>query len=126
MAIIGIGTDVVSIARVNNVHERHGERFALRILSPSEMDEYKKLDHPVPFLAKRFAVKEACAKALGTGMRDGIEFNQISIGHDASGKPLLELFDKALAVAEERGINNLHVSISDERDFAVAFVLTES
>ena len=126
MAVLGIGTDVVNLERVKSVHDRHGKRFARRILAKAELEEYAQLENPVAFLAKRFAAKEACAKALGAGMRGGIEFDQFRVLHNDLGQPHLELSKKAAEVATELGVNSMHISISDERDFAIAMVVLES
>lgn len=83
MAILGLGTDIVEISRIQAVVERTGERLARRILSPSEWQHYQQHQQPVRFLAKRFAVKEAAAKAFGTGIRNGLAFNQFEVVNDA-------------------------------------------
>lgn len=89
MAILGLGTDIVEISRIEAVVERTGERLARRILSPSEWQHYQQHQQPVRFLAKRFAVKEAAAKAFGTGIRNGLAFNQFEVVNDALGKPTI-------------------------------------
>lgn len=124
--IIGIGTDIIAVERVGKSWERHGERFAERILAPEEMVEFSECKQSVSFLAKRFAVKEATSKALGTGVAKGISWHDITVGHDELGKPLLLLKGAAQARAAALGANHLHVSISDEREHVVAFVILES
>ena len=124
--IYGIGTDIVATGRVSAALEKFGERFAARILAPEERTEFAAHQSPARFLAKRFAAKEAFAKALGTGIRHPATLHNIRVGHDSLGKPSL-LFDPVLAVdLEQRGICNHHLSLSDEQDMAVAFVILES
>ena len=120
--IFGIGTDIVRVARMQQNIERYGEKFAERILTPAELQEFRREPRPAHFLAKRFAAKEAAAKAMGTGFRDGLHFHHIGVGHDAAGKPQLEFTDEAAAFVHAHGITNVHVSLADEEDHAVAFV----
>ncbi len=120
--IFGIGTDIVSIARMHDALERHGERLAARMLSNSELDEFHRSHHQANYLAKRFAAKEAAAKALGTGFRDGLALRHIEVGHEPLGRPLLRFHGKALALIDELGVGESFLSISDEREHAVAFV----
>ena len=123
--IFGIGTDIVSYARIQALHERYGERFARRILSPQELLEYSNHAQPSRLLLKRFAAKEAFSKALGTGLRSPIRFQQIAISHDNLGKPLFFFEAKVTAYLRELGIVHHHLSISDEREMAIAFVVLE-
>lgn len=81
---------------------------------------------PVRFLAKRFAVKEAAAKAFGTGIRNGLAFNQFEVFNDELGKPRLRLWGEALKLAEKLGVVNMHVTLADERHYACATVIIES
>lgn len=122
--IYGIGTDIVTIARMREVLMRHGERFARRLLHPAERAAYVAAREPARFLAKRFAAKEAFAKALGTGLLPPATLGAIGVGHDELGKPLY-LFDAALA-AHLAGLGVCaHLSISDEREHVVAFAILE-
>lgn len=124
--IHGIGTDIVELARIEASWERHGPRFAERILSASELPELEGHAAPARLLAKRFAAKEAFAKAVGSGMRGPVGFRSITVTHDGLGKPVLT-FDEALRVhLAQLGINGHHLSISDERGMVVAFVVLES
>lgn len=124
--IVGIGTDIVEIKRVRDSLARGGERFAQRILTPSEFSVFSTHHHPEVFLAKRFAAKEAAAKALGTGIGRGVSFQHIEIIHDEMGRPLLQLCDGALARLAVLGGRHTHISISDEQLYATAFVVLES
>lgn len=125
--IIGIGTDLVAISRIKDMLDKFGDKFAQRILSDSEYTEYKKAPQPPKggayFLAKRFAAKEATAKALGTGFANGISHRDISVTNNSAGKPLLQFTNQALELQKKLGVNQLHLSISDEKEMVVAFVV---
>ncbi|SEL54959.1 holo-[acyl-carrier-protein] synthase [Kosakonia sacchari] len=126
MAILGIGTDIVEIARIEAVIARSGDRLARRVLSPNEWEIYQAHQQPVRFLAKRFAVKEAAAKALGTGIRNGLAFNQFEVFNDELGKPSLRLWEEAQRMAERMGVRSMHVTLADERHYACATVIIEN
>lgn len=121
--VVGIGTDIVRIARFEAMLERHGRRVAERILSVDELVEFAAAARPARFLAKRFAVKEAVAKAFGTGFRDGLSLRHIGVHHDALGKPSLRFYARAEELCAQMGVADSHVSIADEHDYAVAFVI---
>ena len=124
--IHGIGTDIVEYARIEAMWTRYGERFARRVLSNSELSGFKSGPHPARLLAKRFAAKEAFAKAVGSGLRDPVSLHRISITHDGLGKPVLQ-FDEVLRThLAQLGITGHHLSISDERSMIVAFVVLET
>jgi holo-[acyl-carrier protein] synthase len=123
--IHGIGTDIVSVQRIEELHGRYPERLAHHILAPEELDEYARAAAPQTFLAKRFAAKEAFAKAVGTGMRTPVHFTAIRVVHDALGRPGLAYSDPLAAWLATRGIGQAHLSISDEQHYAVAFVILE-
>lgn len=120
--IFGIGTDIVSVSRMQSALQRHGERFAERILAEEELEEYRQSSKPAQFLAKRFAAKEAAAKAFGTGFRNGLAMNDFIVAHDALGKPLLQFAGRAEQFCSEQGVGEAFLSISDEKEHAVAFV----
>ncbi|PXF63235.1 holo-ACP synthase [Kangiella spongicola] len=126
MAIFGVGTDIVKLERVERSYQRHGDKFAERILSSDELEAYVSKKNKVTYLAKRFAAKEAISKALGTGMREGIDFKQLSIVSNQLGKPEVFLQGKAQDWAQNNKIARVHLSISDERDAAVAFAIAET
>lgn len=120
--IFGIGTDIVAIARMEKALARHGERFAERILAEQERSAYAEAARPARFLAKRFAAKEAAAKAFGTGFSGGLSLQHIVISHDERGRPLLSFHDQAALFCRSQGIGQSYLSISDEHDYAIAFV----
>lgn len=120
--IYGIGTDIVQVSRIRDSLERFGTRFARRMLAEPEWARFETAARPAHFLAKRFAAKEAAAKALGTGFRDGLGLRDFIIVNDARGRPGLEFAGRARELGEALGVGERFVSISDERDYAVAFV----
>jgi holo-[acyl-carrier protein] synthase len=124
--IAGIGIDIVEHRRIMHIHDRFRERFARRILDEVEMRDYLQSPSKEKLLAKRFAAKEAAAKALGTGFSQGITLHMICVYHDENGKPLLELRDKAAAYASNLGIVNHLLSISDEENYSIAMVVLEA
>ncbi|GEA62452.1 holo-ACP synthase [Vibrio comitans] len=125
MAIVGLGTDIAEIERVEKALNRTGVSFAERILTEVEMERFHQLTSKAKFLAKRFAAKEAASKALGTGIAKGVSFQDFTISNDALGKPELLLSGKALEISQQLGVAHIHLSISDERHYAVATVILE-
>lgn len=125
MAILGLGTDIAEIARVAAQSERLGEKFARRILTDNELAEWHAHKQPERLLAKRFAVKEAAGKALGTGIGRGVSFQHIELGHDDWGAPVLILSAGAAERMASLGATRAHVSLSDEQAYAVATVILE-
>ena len=122
--IFGIGTDIVAVTRLRAMWERHGDRAVERILAPQEIPDFAGATDKGRFLAKRFAAKEAFSKALGTGVRPPATLSAIAILHDHLGKPML-VFSPALhALLGEKNLK-AHLSISDEAEYAVAYVILE-
>ncbi len=124
--IFGIGTDIVEVARIEASIQQFGDDFAKRILAESELVSYLESHIKARFLAKRFAAKEAFSKALGTGLRAPATFQNIAVSHDDLGKPLLVLAPELRALLESKNITQMHISISDEKNLAAAFVVLES
>ena len=120
--IYGVGTDIVRVSRMQDNIEQYGEKFSQRILTANELDDYKQAPRPAHFLAKRFAAKEAAAKAMGIGFSRGMSLRDIGVNHDENGKPVLEYFSRAEELLRELGIGSSYISIADEDDHAVAFV----
>lgn len=120
----GIGTDIAAVARLQGLFDRHGQSALKRLLAPSEFDEFARATDKGRFLAKRFAAKEAFAKALGTGLRPPALLPNMAVGHDELGKPSL-VFSADLAELMAQRSLIAHLSISDEREYAVAFVVLE-
>jgi holo-[acyl-carrier protein] synthase len=124
--IFGIGTDIVEVARIEASIQQFGNDFAKRILADSEFASYSESHIKARFLAKRFAAKEAFSKALGTGLRAPATFQNIAVSHDDLGKPMLILVAELQAFLESKNITKAHVSISDEKNLAAAFVVLET
>lgn len=120
--IHGIGTDIVSVERIRLILEKHGMRFAKRILGEEEWAQFLQTKHQAHFLAKRFAAKEAAAKAMGLGFRDGMAMSHIAVCHDEKGKPYLTFSARAAELLDAIGAGEAFVSLSDEREHAIAFV----
>ncbi|MEY8263056.1 MAG: holo-ACP synthase [Bermanella sp.] len=121
---IGIGTDIIEIERIGQSLSRQGDKLVRRILVPNERAQFASLNNQtlkVAFLAKRWCAKEAIAKALGTGIAKGVGFQEIEISHDALGAPQVLLHAGALTRLHAIGAHKALISISDERQFAVAF-----
>ncbi len=123
MQLIGIGTDIIQIDRIHKSIKRYGFSFAERILHPNELKIFVKHEKNIAYLAKRFAAKEALAKALGTGIAQGVSFVDIETQNNPQGKPELLLHGKTQKKAEELGVKQAHLSLSDEKDYAVAYVI---
>lgn len=124
--IHGIGSDIVEYARIESMWSRYGLRFARRILSERELPGFESSSHPARLLAKRFAAKEAFAKAVGSGLRDPVSLRRVGITHDGLGKPVLQFDDVLRTHLAQLGITGHHLSISDERNMVIAFVVLES
>ncbi len=122
--IVGIGTDLVQIDRIAAALART-PRLAQRVLRPPELAGFEASQDQARYLAKRFAAKEAAVKALGTGIGHGVSWQHLEVGHDALGKPGLQLSGGAQVRALELGISRLHLSYSDEQQLVVAFVVAE-
>ena len=124
--IFGIGTDIVEVARIEASIAQFGDEFAKRILADSEFSIYLASHIKARFLAKRFAAKEAFSKALGTGLRHPATFQNIAVTHDELGKPMLVLASELQDFLQSKYIAHMHISISDERNLAAAFVVLET
>lgn len=123
MSVVGIGTDIVDITRIAKMSANAQQRLAKRILTTQEYQHYLTLKQPERFLAKRWAGKEAAAKALGTGIANGVSFQHFDIVSLGSGQPTLTLSSQALTLATNLGASTWHISLSDEVKYATAFVV---
>ena len=122
--IHGVGTDIVAIARVERMLSEHGERTAAKLLAPSEMEKYRQVAQPAAWLAKRFAAKEALGKALGLGLRDPATLHNIAVLSNGLGRPSFEYAPPLADWMKARRLR-AHLSLSDEIDTAMAFVVVE-
>lgn len=123
--IHGVGTDIVAVARAGDLFSRHGERCLEKLLAPEERDACRSSADPGRFLAKRFAAKEALGKAVGTGVRAPLLLPAVVVEHDGLGRPGFRYGPELDAWMTARRLK-AHLSLSDERDYAVAFVVVES
>ncbi|HEY2038924.1 MAG TPA: holo-ACP synthase [Edaphobacter sp.] len=124
--ILGIGTDMIEIGRIERSIEQFGERFLDRIFTPGEIAYcHQKKRHSGESFAARFAAKEAGAKALGTGISRGITWKEIEVRRRPGGAPTLHLSGRALKRAEQMGIARLSLSLTHGRDVAMAVVIAE-
>lgn len=125
--IVGLGTDLISLRRIADVHGRQGQRFLDRVYTADEQRYALELRDPSERLASRWAAKEACMKALGTGWAKGVTFTQIALlPGDDRGAPRLALTGVALAVATRLGAARWHCSVSHSDGLAIATVILES
>ena len=120
--IIGIGTDIVRVARIKKIVEKSETKFIDRILTPKERDKISGLDK-TKALSKIYASKEALSKALGTGISGGVSFLDFEIFNDQFGAPKVILSGVAKRIFDEKAAKYVHLSISDEKDYAVAFAV---
>lgn len=120
--IVGIGVDIVAVDRIRKALEREG--FIRRFFSESEMALFKNKANPVQTIAAHFAMKEAVAKALGTGVR-GFDLKEVSIERDALGRPVLVPLGRLATVLETLGIAKVHLSCSHEAAYAVGHAIAE-
>lgn len=125
--IIGIGIDIIRIARINKLLLIYKNKFAKRILSKNELNEYYNIKkNKERFLAKRFAVKEAAVKAFGIGLRQGITFKQFEVYNNILGKPKIRFFHKVILLYKNIGAKNVYLTLTDEKKYACALVIIEN
>ena len=123
--IVGVGVDIAETERFEKLYSRYGERIARRILTESEQAEFARRNNPASYLATRFAAKEAAAKALGTGFGCGVGYKSIEIKNNNQGRPMLKFINSALELARQKQVENVFVSLSDEKHYVVAMVILE-
>lgn len=126
MSVVGIGTDIIEIARLEKMSAKTLDKLAQRVLVELEYKTFQNHNFPITYLAKRWAAKEAAVKALGTGIAAGISFQQVEIESLPSGQPQLIFTGEALLTAQRIGAKTFHVSLSDEKAYATAFVVLSS
>ena len=122
MQIIGIGTDIVNIDRINSVFQKYGDNFLKKNFHEQEILNFNKLpeDKKIGYLAKRFAAKEAVAKAFGFGIGSALAFRDVAILNDGSGRPYVDIKKTKIPDFDKY---NFQISMSDDDPFAVAFVI---
>ncbi len=124
--IFGTGLDIIEIARIKSSIERFSEKFEERVFTQGEIDYCRSQANPIPHFAGRFAAKEAILKSLGTGMADGISWKDMEVLNQESGKPKLTLQGNGKTIAESLNIKQIHISITHDRNYAVAHAIAES
>ena len=124
--ILGTGIDLIEVARIRASHEKFGERFLQRILRPAEIAYCFSHKNPAPFLAARFAAKEAISKAFGTGIGRQLGWQDMEVGRKESGEPFVILHDGGLKLLQERAGRIVHLSLSHTANYATAMAILES
>ena len=123
--ILGTGIDIIEVRRIAEVHEKFGERFLRRILCPDEIAYSLSHANPAPFLAARFAAKEAISKAFGTGIGALLGWQEMEVRRKETGEPYVILHGKGEALLAQRGGKKVHLSLSHTTDHAVAMAVLE-
>lgn len=126
MAIVGLGTDLARVPRFRRFVEQGKTLLLERLFTTGERRYALGKRDSAPHLAARFAAKEACLKAFGLGLRDGLSWQDMEVIPDALGRPDLVLRGRAAELAAERGVARVHLSYSHDGDYAVAMVVLES
>ena len=124
--IVGIGTDLIEISRIEQSLARFGGRFLARIYTPGEIAYCHAKKQSAESFAARFAAKEAAAKALGTGISRGVHWRELEVTRAPGQRPELRLHGRAAALAARLGINRLSLSLSHSRDLSIAVVIAET
>ena len=123
--ILGTGVDIIEVTRIRRSYEKFGERFINRVLRPDEIRYCLSHRDPAPFLAARFAAKEAISKAFGTGIGSRLGWQDMEVGRKDSGEPYVILHDQGLALLAERGADRVHLTLSHTNQHAVAVAIIE-
>lgn len=123
--ILGIGTDIIEVARIRSSYEKFGERFVNRILHPAEIQYCLSHKDPAPFLAARFAAKEAISKAFGTGIGGVLGWRDMEVCRRDSGEPFVVLHDKGIVLMEQRQATRLLITLSHTTQHATATAILE-
>jgi holo-[acyl-carrier protein] synthase len=123
--IAGIGTDIVAIGRIARAIGRHGERFSAKVLASAEQAACPTGARRAAYVAKRFAAKEAFFKAFGQPASEANTWHQLAILNDGNGRPHMQFGPLLADLLRAQGIAHWHVSLSDEHDFALAYVVLE-
>ena len=124
--IYGVGTDIVNIDRIQKIILKNKEGFIKRVLTNHEQALFANKADSAAFCAKRFAAKEAFSKALGTGIGRVVSFQDLTVRNNDNGKPHFIPSEKLRLYLLEKGVKQAHLSISDENQYAVAFVVLEA
>jgi holo-[acyl-carrier protein] synthase len=123
--VLGVGTDMIEIERMQASYDRFGERFLERIFTPGEIAYCMRKKNAAESLAARFAAKEAGAKALGTGISHGVSWKEIEVRREPSGRPTLHWSGRAGELARQMGVKRTSLSLTHSRQLAMAVVIVE-
>ena len=123
--ILGTGVDIIEVTRIRGSYEKFGERFINRVLRPDEIRYCLSHRDPAPFLAARFAAKEAVSKAFGTGIGGRLGWQDLEVARKDSGEPYVILHDQGLVLLAERGATHVHLTLSHTNQHAVAVAILE-
>src|SRR5271154_5219324 len=123
--VLGLGTDLIETKRVQESIDRFGERFLERVFTAGEITYCRRKKNAAESFAARFAAKEAGAKALGTGISRGVNWKELEVRREASGKPTLHLSGRAAELAEAMGVRRVQLSLTHSRELAIAMVVAE-
>ncbi|WP_433971074.1 holo-ACP synthase [Tunturiibacter lichenicola] len=123
--VLGLGTDLIETKRIQESMDRFGERFLERVFTAGEITYCRRKKNAAESFAARFAAKEAGAKALGTGISRGVNWKELEVRREVSGKPTLHLSGRAAELAKAMGIRRLQLSLTHSRELAMAVVVAE-
>ncbi len=123
--VVGLGVDIIQNNRIESIVKKWGNKFLYKVFTDYELAFIEKHNQKTQRYASNYAAKEAVAKALGTGFRNGIRFRNIELKRDNLGKPFIELAGTTKTFADDRGISKIHTTISHEKDYSVAVVIFE-
>jgi holo-[acyl-carrier protein] synthase len=121
--IFGIGTDVLEVARVERVYAKYGDHFVQRLLLPAELEQLKRTQRTVRFLAMHFAAKEAIVKAMGTGFAHGVWIRDVGTVQNRWGKPEVIYSERGRRMCERLGVGDGHVTLTDEAGLVLAMAV---
>lgn len=123
--VIGLGVDILQNDRIESMINKYGDKFLRKFFTDNELDFISKAQNKNQRYASNFAVKEAFAKAMGTGFREGLRLSDIEVKRDNLGKPYIDPIGQVKKIVEEKGINKIHTTISHEKEYSVAVVIFE-
>jgi holo-[acyl-carrier protein] synthase len=123
--ILGIGTDIIEHKRIEKIYKNYGKKFLERYFNEDEIEYSLSKPNPIPYLAARFAVKEAVIKTLNIRHRIGLLYKNIEVSGRTFGKKQLKLKGKIAEIAKEKGVKNYHLTISHSENFSIAIVILE-
>ena len=124
--IFGTGVDIIEIARIKKSMDKYSGRFETRIFTQNEIDYCRSKADPAKHFAARFAVKEAVLKCLGTGMSNGIGWKDIEVENKVTGEPHIIFYGKGKEVFEQMNLKTVHISISHDKEYAIAHAIAEN